>query len=654
MNAHVIVGTLALIVQLGVIGYALWLKRKSGGGWTSWSLGVAFALMVLLRLSNSGEPLVDVGGLGLPPQAGDLVVSLLLLVGLSHLSRRLSERQKELKRASQTADDLEAVVDKRTADLVESNMKLARELEQCKRTEVEIKASREVYRGLLDSVDGIVFECRASDLHFSFVSSQSARLLGYASEDWLASITWRDLIHSEDYDRFLKNLGGSLAVGEKRNDGQDFRLRMKNQEIRWFQCLAGVVSGALGEERIRGVLLDVTERRQVEDERRQQQNLESIGRLAGGVAHELNNSLTVIQGYSQLLIHSDQLEAEAVEHVKRVSQASDQAARLAQQLLALSGKQEVNIAPLDINGVVKNLSSVLRALVGDAVAVHLKLAERLPLVEADSDRLGQALVTLVLNSRDAMSSGGQLLIQTEAVAFGETSSESDPEVRAGAFVCLSVSDTGIGIPSEIRPHLFEPYFRTKEAGKGTGLALSTVYGIMKQLKGWVRVTSDVNQGTTFRLFLPLAPDQERAQSGDVNDAGTENNHETILLVDDDPGVLDLVKAILQSHGYQVLSARSGLAALKLWNEYGTKVDLLLTDLVMSDGLSGLDLLGQLRQDRPELRAIIMSGYASPELSLSKHTAFIQKPYRPASLLKAVHDSLVGDAETSDEFAHQLS
>ena len=368
------------------------------------------------------------------------------------------------------------------------------------------------------------------------------------------------------------------------------------------------------------------------------QKMEAIGLLAGGVAHDFNNILTVIQGYSQLLLCLDSVKSESQDWVKQISQAADRAAQLTQQLLAFSRKQEIKTEALNINTVVGNISKMLRAMVGETVSVHLDLDDQLPPVQADAGQLGQVLMNLAVNARDAMPSGGRLTIQTEVITFGPANAASDPEVRPGEFVCLSVSDTGSGIPPEVLPRIFEPFFTTKAVGRGTGLGLSTVYGIIKQHQGWAKVSSDLNQGTTFRLFLPSVA-SVLGKREDVQDISHSGNKETILVVEDEPALLDLVTSILESHQYRVLSAQSGPAALEVWHKQQKNVDLLLTDLVMPDGLSGSELLRRLREDRPELRGILTSGYVAPELALSDHDAFLQKPYRPSALLNVIHDCL---------------
>ena len=531
MDEHGIVGTLALTLQVAVAGYALWLNRSFGTRWAAWALCIAFLLMAFMHLNEAWEPAVTVSAFGLQPQLAYMFISLLLLLGLSHLGTVLRERQNAQILIRQARDQLEVRVNERTAELVRTNEQLGKEIEQRKQAEAEIRASQEQLR--------------------------------------------------------------------------------------------------------------------------QMQKMEAIGLLAGGVAHDFNNVLTVIEGYSQLLLSADSIEANARDWVKQISQAADRAGQLTQQLLAFSRKQEIKTETKDINTIIGNISKMLRAMLGETVSVDLDLSPQLPPVQADEGQLGQVLMNLAVNARDAMPSGGCVRIQSELITFGPASTSNDPEVRPGEFVCLSFSDTGSGIPPEILPRIFEPFFTTKDVGKGTGLGLATVYGIIKQHQGWVRVSSELNKGTTFRLFLPAAT-AAFTEREIVPETTHQSQKGTILVVEDEPALLDMVTSILESHEYRVLSASSGPAAIERWHEQQKTVDLLLTDVVMPGGFSGAELLRRLRQDRPELRGILMSGYVAPEISLSDHDVFVQKPYRPSTLLKAIHDCLRQSAEPPADSAVPLN
>lgn len=641
MNSREIISAVALLLQVAVAVYALWLNRIFGTRRAAWVLCLAFLLMFSMHLNEAVSPPVTVAALGLQPELAYAFISLLLLLGLSHLGSVFRERQKSEELVRQARDVLELRVQERTAELQRSNEQLLQEVQQRKDAEAKVRASQELYRGLVDSLDAVMFECDRQDLRFTFVSAQAERLLGYTTEQWLREVTWRDLLHPEDYDRFLASRGA--IVGERPGAWLEYRVRTRDQRVRRVRHIAALADG--NEQHVRGVLLDVTERRQLEDEMRQMQKMEAIGRLAGGVAHDFNNILTVIQGYSQLLLSSDGLPEEPLDHVRQISQATDRASQLTQQLLAFSRKRDIKTAPVDVNSVVRNLAKMLTVLVGETISVQLVMKESLPPVEGDAGALDQVLMNLAANARDAMPSGGRLLIQTDVVSVDGASVEGIPGARGGTFVCLTVTDTGTGIDPQALPHIFEPFFTTKAVGKGTGLGLSTVYGIVKQHQGWMRVSSQSQVGTTFRVFLPATQAEPKSTPTPGMTSVPSGHNATMLVVEDEPALLELVTSILEGQGYRVLPARSGPAALDLWREHSRQVDLLLTDVVMPDGISGPDLVQRVRQDRPEIRAILMSGYAATEFPLSDRDLFLQKPYRPSTLLKAIHDSFTSPEQT---------
>lgn len=321
---------------------------------------------------------------------------------------------------------------------------------------------------------------------------------------------------------------------------------------------------------------------------------------------------------------------------------------LTRQLLMFSRQQVMQPRLLDLNEVIGDVSKMLRRLMGESITLHCTTETDRATIHADAGMIEQVLVNLAVNARDAMLQGGQLTLTTEAVEIPREYLKTNLESRAGRFVCLTVSDTGCGMDSATQAHLFEPFFTTKDAGKGTGLGLATVHGIVKQHEGWIEVTSQVGRGTAFRIYLPsraagLEPPPDRCtpkRSG----GGTE----TILLVEDEPGVRKLVKEILVIYGYRVLEASSGVEALRSWAEHGDQVDLLLTDIVMPGGVSGLDLAEKLRTLKPALKVIFTSGFSSDLLKdggrQRADASFLEKPYAPQKLAQTVRDCLDSKAE----------
>ena len=385
------------------------------------------------------------------------------------------------------------------------------------------------------------------------------------------------------------------------------------------------------------------ERRRLEEHLRQSQKMDAIGYLAGGVAHDFNNILTVVQGYAQILTANPGLDSETADGLGQIGLAAERAANLTRQLLTFSRKQIMQPKPLDLNCVMGNLVKMLGRVIGEDITLRLNCSEAPTLVRADESMVSQIVMNLAVNARDAMPKGGVLTIATQDVEISEAERRRHNEARSGEFVCLTMSDTGCGIQPEHLPRIFEPFFTTKELGAGTGLGLSTVYGIVKQHRGWIEVTSQANIGTSFHIFLPRAAGGGVAAENRGSESQPGGGHETILLVEDEKPVRRLARSILQRHGYRVLEAESGPQALSIWDQHAAGIDLLLTDIVMPEGMTGRDLAQKLRSKRPELKIILTSGYSPDktgvEAELRDGITFLQKPYSMNQLLSALRESL---------------
>jgi two-component system, cell cycle sensor histidine kinase and response regulator CckA len=369
-----------------------------------------------------------------------------------------------------------------------------------------------------------------------------------------------------------------------------------------------------------------------------------VGQLAAGVAHDFNNILTIIQGHSGMLMSRPNLSPAVTTSVQAVSFAAERAASLTRQLLMFSRKQVSKPRPTDLKEVVANMSKMLQRLIGENIALECRSPDQLPLIRGDTGMIEQVLMNLAVNARDAMPKGGQLLITTQTARIDEKYARRHPDARPGEFVCLQVKDAGIGMDAATMKHIFEPFFTTKEAGKGTGLGLATVYGIVKQHSGWIEVASQPGEGTAFRIFFPVdAKPEEGAEENVIPAAQLRGNGETILVVEDEPVLRDLAQLILQDCGYRVLQAASGVEALNVWQKNRGAIDLLLTDVVMPDGLSGRDLAESLMSYKPALKVIFTSGYNVDELvteiAPSSKSHFLQKPYSRFTVAKAVKDCL---------------
>ena len=388
---------------------------------------------------------------------------------------------------------------------------------------------------------------------------------------------------------------------------------------------------------------DITDRQNLEAQLRQAQKMESIGQLAGGIAHDFNNILTVIHGHTSLLSMTGNLSANAQESAQQIALAADRATNLTRQLLTFSRRQIIQPKNLDLNEVVNAMTKMLRRLLGEDITLQVSYTPGLPLVHADPGMMEQILLNLSINARDAMPRGGSLFVNTSITAIDQTHAKQLPDAVAGNYVCLAVRDTGTGIAPEVLPHIFEPFFTTKDVGKGTGLGLATVFGIVQQHHGWITAESVVNEGATFKIFLPATAEKTAAAAAAASEPAVGRGKETILVVEDETPLRTLVRSVLERYGYKVLEAESGLAALSVWEMHKDEIDLLLTDMVMPQGISGRELAQRVLAQKPKLKVIYSSGYSlavvGSDMVLQEGLNFLQKPYHPRKLAQAVRDCL---------------
>jgi signal transduction histidine kinase len=384
----------------------------------------------------------------------------------------------------------------------------------------------------------------------------------------------------------------------------------------------------------------------LEQRLRQAEKMEAVGQLAAGIAHDFNNILTIIQGHSTMLLSAGNLSPDTYESLGQISQAADRATALTRQLLAFSRRQMMQPKVIPLNKVIEQIRDMLCRLIGEHIMLRCECAADLPPIYADACNIEQILLNLSVNARDAMPEGGQLLIKTSAVILDAKEAARHPEARAGYFVCLGVTDTGCGMDAVTQRRIFEPFFTTKETGQGTGVGLFTVYGIVKQHEGWIEISSAPGKGSTFNIFLPVSNQPVSEAPAKPTFEANLRGVETILIVEDQDLIRDLVRTVLQKYGYRTLEAGDGVEALKVWEEHRGEIDLLLTDIVMPAGVSGKELAKRLLAQDKGLKVVYTSGYNTDllgeEFHLKKDTSFLQKPYQAQFLAKIVRDCL--DAE----------
>ena len=421
----------------------------------------------------------------------------------------------------------------------------------------------------------------------------------------------------------------------------EFRILQRGGGVRILEVSA---TNLLKNPAVNGIVVnarDVTERRTLEDQLMRAQRMEAIGTLSGGIAHDFNNILTVILGHTEVLLKELQSSPEESGHLKSIDEASRRASALTRQLLAFSRKQVLQPKVLNLNSLIVDLDKMLRRLISENIELHTVTDPQLGATRTDPGQIEQVVMNLVVNARDAMKSGGRITIETANVNLDEDYVRGHPTARPGPHVMLAVSDTGEGISPDIMPHIFEPFFTTKEVGKGTGLGLSTVYGIVKQSGGNVWVYSQPGRGSTFKIYLPRV-DEPAPFAAEATLHSVSSGAETVLLVEDEPALRDLIKIALTAGGFTVIDAPTPADALILSRKHTGPLDLLLTDVIMP-GMDGPALAKQVQGERPDIKVLFMSGYATNFIMhdgvVDPGTNFLEKPFHPRTLLNKVREVL---------------
>jgi two-component system cell cycle sensor histidine kinase/response regulator CckA len=479
-----------------------------------------------------------------------------------------------------------------------------------------------------------------SDQRFLDVNQRLADIAGWTREEMIGR-TPADLFLWEKPELADQWVGSLLCEQTVRD--QEAKIRTKTGNLHEVLVSASPVTLAK-EPHMLLLAEDVAERILLERQLRQAQKMEAVGQLAAGVAHDFNNILTVIQGHADLMKKALGAGDPSSKSLEQISKAANRAATLIQRLLMFSRKQVMQFKHLDLNDILGGAIKMLERLVGEQVQIDFRPQRSIPAIHADSGMMEQIAMNLAVNARDAMPNGGRVSIATSLVTIHRAPIPMDPEQRDGDFVCLSFTDTGIGMDTKILSRIFEPFFTTKPVGKGTGLGLSTVFGIVRTHKGWLAVKSEPNQGTTFQIYFPASRQAAEKMESSV-DAALPSGHETVLVAEDEGALREMVVEFLRIQGYTVLEAGSGHEALDVWKRAGRQVDLLLTDMVMPGGIMGSELAARLMRESSRLKVIYTSGYspgmAGRDISLLEGGNFLPKPYSVGKLAQFVRECLDG-------------
>ena len=528
--------------------------------------------------------------------------------------------------------------------VIERTQKLQQEVEERARVQEALRTSEERFSKAFRASPMAMAIQSDGDGRFLDANPSFLELTGY-SADQLLQRTDIELRLWETH--MAPSAGSGQREGRIRNQAR--ALRRGDTSTRDTVVWVEPITLATGPCRL-VIVEDTTDHLKLEAQLRQAQKLEAVGCLAAGIAHEFNNLLTVIQGHTDLLRDRPLGTRAATESIDRIAQASQRAASLTRRLLAFSHKQPVQLRPIQLPAAVRGLAKMLGQLIGERHQLQLDCAGTLPTIRADEGNVEQILFNLVLNARDAMAEGGTIRIATSLAVVGAEAARRSGEARPGRFICLSVADTGCGMSPQVLRRIFDPFYTTKDVGKGTGLGLSTVHGIVQQHGGWIEVASQVGQGSTFSIFLPVceeAPGAEPAKEAARGSACQPSTGETILIVEDEEIVREAARLALERGGYRVFEAGDGPQALAVWERCGVRVDLLVTDMVMPHGVSGGALARVLQARDAQLQALYTSGYSSEvvkeDLTLTHGVNFLRKPYDPPALLKAVRRCLDGRA-----------
>jgi len=506
--------------------------------------------------------------------------------------------------------------------------------------ESTVQQSERLVRALLESVSQAIIGI-GREGEIVLVNQRAQEMFGYTREELLGSSLelllpeGRRTAHKRQRNAYFDHphtrpMGIGMDLAGRRKDGSEFPVEVS---LSFVESPEGVFGIAF--------VTDISQRKTLEQQLIRAQKMEAVGRLAGGVAHDFNNMLTVISGYNRMILDDLPAGSELRGYLEETLKAADRAASITSQLLAFSRRQVMQPAVVDVNHIVSRAEKMLRRLIGEDVELELSLANALDPIRADPNYLEQAIVNLAVNARDAMPRGGRLRIHTTAITLDEDFTRIHPALRPGPFLRIDVSDTGHGMDAATMAHIFEPFFTTKEHGKGTGLGLATVYGMVRQTGGDVQVTSQPGHGSTFHLYFPTVVESLSA-APEQPSAGAGPGFETVLVVEDETAVREFTAKVLRQLGYQVLTASGGEEAIRVGDAHSAEIAALITDVIMP-GMSGRQVADELKRRRTGIKVLFLSGYAEDVIAehgvLEPGVDFLAKPFRQEDLARKLREVL---------------
>lgn len=545
------------------------------------------------------------------------------LFGFAKVTRDLTEQKRIEKALLDSQAELESRVSARTAALEAA----------CD----ELRRNRQQNETIVNAISAVIWRWDLATSSYQSIPSWH-EYVGL-DEDSVRGWNWVIALHPDDRDRVDRLFRETLESGERFET--EYRILRNHGDYRHISVRGMPLLNSEGDtDEWVGICVDITDHKNLEEQLRHAQKIEAVGQLAGGVAHDFNNILTVILGYGELLLTSPSLQDSERQMLTAMVESGERAAALTKQLLTFSRRSLVQLKPVDINVVVSEIESMLRRMIGEDVLLQTIADTSIGRVHADPSQLGQVLMNLAVNARDAMPEGGMLTIETKNVVLDERYVNTHVEVERGQYVLLTVSDTGIGMSPEVRSRIFEPFFTTKEVGEGTGLGLSVVHGIVKQFGGKIGAYSEVGLGTVFKIYLPVLSQSANASVTPAVHRSRRIGRETILVVDDDLAVGEIAEYSLKTDGYNVLRASSGREALAIAQSNSGVIDLLITDVVMP-GMNGRELAERITLLYPQIAILYLSGYTDDAVVrhglLRAEVEFLQKPFTPLGLAKRVQD-----------------